>query len=267
MGAPLKMEEERTYKQIEVDKKPANRRALFCYLCQSSYFYYMIDKGQIEAELNDFFSRVDVPLDGSQIAHFRGALQKIELELTEIAEKIGQLDLLHQLEFEQVQKSNSVDQEITTQPEVPSSPAEVLDAADTNAEVEPIELEQNKEQQQSTFEPSDISEKINQTLSTEKQVSTQEKQGFALADKLRKSAISSLSQVIGISEKYQFIQELFKGNTERYLKELEHVNGCENGQDAFAHLARLEAELEWNKEGNAYITLIEIVERKFPPHE
>ena len=103
-----------------------------------------------------------------------------------------------------------------------------------------------------------------ENLSSKKPIDIQTEKQQALADKLMKKGIDKLSAGIGISEKFLFIHELFKGDTELYIKELNKLDTCGNLKIAIEILEKLSHDLEWNIESHAYLELQKLVERKYP---
>lgn len=94
--------------------------------------------------------------------------------------------------------------------------------------------------------------------------SLQEEKQQALADKFMKKGIEKLSASIGISEKFLFIHELFKGDTELYIKELNKLDNCGNLKTADELLEKLSKDLNWNIEAHAYLELKKLIDRKYP---
>ena len=86
----------------------------------------------------------------------------------------------------------------------------------------------------------------------------------ALADRFMKKGIDKMSENIGISEKFLFIHELFKGDTERYIKELNNLDSSKDAETAHKSLNKLSEELTWNEEAHAFLELKKLVERKYP---
>lgn len=139
---------------------------------------------------------------------------------------------------------------------------------DTSTEVNSVEMENEKQDEVETTkesveipDDSDAKETISQENSIVDLTSNTDE---ALADKFRNKEISDLSSSIGISEKFLFIHELFSGNTERYIKELNRLNDSKDLADATKKLAKLESELNWEVESKAYNQLSRLVERKYP---
>jgi hypothetical protein len=86
----------------------------------------------------------------------------------------------------------------------------------------------------------------------------------ALADKFMNKGITNLSSAIGISEKFMFIHELFKGDTEEYIKTLNNLNNCANLIDANQAIEKLSNEMSWDEKTSAFQELNNILARKYP---
>jgi hypothetical protein len=84
-----------------------------------------------------------------------------------------------------------------------------------------------------------------------------------VADKIGKKKISGLNQVIGINEKFFFINELFEGNMKEYKKAIDELDQCESYDRAVECLKTLIENKGWDKSNEAYGMLLDFVERKF----
>jgi hypothetical protein len=84
-----------------------------------------------------------------------------------------------------------------------------------------------------------------------------------VADKIGKKKISGLNQVIGINEKFFFINELFEGNMKEYKKAIDELDQCESLPEAVEYLKTLLENNGWDKANEAYGMLLGFVERKF----
>ncbi|MBN2174810.1 MAG: hypothetical protein JW731_11810 [Bacteroidales bacterium] len=92
----------------------------------------------------------------------------------------------------------------------------------------------------------------------------EKKSEVSIADKIKKSGkITGLKQVIGINEKFFFINELFKGNMKDYNETIENLDKCSSLEDAHNLLESLEGNFGWKEDSEAHQQLVEIVERKF----
>jgi hypothetical protein len=85
-----------------------------------------------------------------------------------------------------------------------------------------------------------------------------------LSEQLKAKPIASLSEAIGISDKFLFIGEIFDGNKESYSQAISRLDKAENLQDAMAIIMSYTGE---NTENEAVSQLIELVKLKLPSYE
>ncbi len=85
----------------------------------------------------------------------------------------------------------------------------------------------------------------------------------ALGERLQTTPISDLREAIGINDKFVFINQLFKGDMERYNRILDELNGFSSLKGAQTYLTELAVEYQWNTEDPAYLKLADMIERKF----
>lgn len=84
-----------------------------------------------------------------------------------------------------------------------------------------------------------------------------------LAAKLQQNPVRDLKSVIGINDKFLFVNELFGGSMEKYNKSVENLNDLKTLNGAMIYLNELKIELQWNSSNEAYQKLTELVKRKF----
>ena len=84
-----------------------------------------------------------------------------------------------------------------------------------------------------------------------------------LAAKLQQNPVPNLKWVIGINDKFLFVNELFGGSMEKYNKSIENLNDLKTLNGAMIYLNELKIELQWNSNNEAYLKLKELVSRKF----
>lgn len=84
----------------------------------------------------------------------------------------------------------------------------------------------------------------------------------SLVEKLEKAPIGDLVSAISLNQKFQFINELFGGDNERYLAEIESFNSMDSWNSAKKVLAALNDELSW-EEGEAQEEFIELIQRRY----
>ena len=85
----------------------------------------------------------------------------------------------------------------------------------------------------------------------------------SLAAKLQQNPVRDLKSVIGINDKFLFVNELFGGSMEKYNKSIENLNDLKTMNGAMIYLNELKIELQWNSSNEAYQKLAELVRRKF----
>lgn len=85
----------------------------------------------------------------------------------------------------------------------------------------------------------------------------------SLAAKLQQNPVRDLKSVIGINDKFLFVNELFGGSMEKYNKSIENLNDLKTLNGAMIYLNELKIELQWNSSNEAYVKLKDLVTRKF----
>ena len=85
----------------------------------------------------------------------------------------------------------------------------------------------------------------------------------SLAAKLQQNPVRDLKSVIGINDKFLFVNELFGGSMEKYNKSIENLNDLKTLNGALIYLNELKIELQWNSSNEAYQKLKDLISRKF----
>ena len=85
----------------------------------------------------------------------------------------------------------------------------------------------------------------------------------SLAAKLQQNPVRNLKSVIGINDKFLFVNELFGGSMEKYNKSIDNLNDLKTLNGAMIYLNELKIELQWNSSNEAYLKLKDLVSRKF----
>lgn len=78
-----------------------------------------------------------------------------------------------------------------------------------------------------------------------------------------KPANDNLRSCIGINEKFLFINELFKGNIKEYSDMLQALDDAQDTDDMNGIVEPLRQKYAWNEKSLAYITLSDIIKKKF----
>ena len=105
----------------------------------------------------------------------------------------------------------------------------------------------------------DAIEEINEESVAEKY--ELENESESLVEKLEKAPIEDLVSVITLNQKFQFIKELFGGDNERYIAEIESFDSMDSWASAKNVLASLKKELKW-EEGETEDEFMELIQRR-----
>lgn len=92
----------------------------------------------------------------------------------------------------------------------------------------------------------------------------QEQGGKTIADRLRRTPIEDLRKAIGINQRFQFLNELFSGDNERYVRTIDEVNSADSLSAAMAILGAANERLAQPDDDDAVAqALLQLVERRF----
>ena len=84
-----------------------------------------------------------------------------------------------------------------------------------------------------------------------------------LSQRLKSKPISSLTEAIGVNDRFLFIREIFNNNKDAYAQAISRLDHAENLCDASAIIMSYTGD---NNETEAVIQLLDLVKRKFPSH-
>jgi len=85
----------------------------------------------------------------------------------------------------------------------------------------------------------------------------------SIAAKLQKNPIKDLKTVIGINEKFKFINELFEGNLQKYNDGIAKLNNFSSFEEADKFLLILKEEFSWGDKNEAFYELADLVTRRY----
>ncbi len=80
---------------------------------------------------------------------------------------------------------------------------------------------------------------------------------------VHQAPVTDFRSMIGINEKFLFINELFKGNIKEYNDMLQNLDAAENGEEMNIVMQPLAEKYNWNEQTLAYITLSDLLKKKF----
>ena len=72
-----------------------------------------------------------------------------------------------------------------------------------------------------------------------------------------------LTKSISVNDKFAFIKELFNNKGEEYSKAIQELNQCRDIEAAFDCLEHYKKAFFWDSTSNAYLTLCDLIRRKF----
>lgn len=110
------------------------------------------------------------------------------------------------------------------------------------------------------FSSAETSEPVKEKFS--EKIITKKSEGNA-AEKISHKKIFDLKSVIGINEKFQFINELFDGNMKEYAVALDQINNFSTLGEAINYLANLKEVYKWSPENPIALNFVELVQRRF----
>ncbi len=86
----------------------------------------------------------------------------------------------------------------------------------------------------------------------------------SVADKLSQTKIDDLTVAIGLNQKFQFIKELFNGDSKAYNEAVKSLNQCENLQQAKQRVTTdLMKSYEWDEENRVTVAFLNLIERRY----
>ncbi len=89
------------------------------------------------------------------------------------------------------------------------------------------------------------------------------KQKQDLSEKFQQTKITDLTKAMSINDKFLYIRELFKNKSEEFSRAIHTLNNCENIEEAFDIMEGLKKQYFWDSTSSAYLSLCDLVRRKF----
>lgn len=90
-----------------------------------------------------------------------------------------------------------------------------------------------------------------------------EQKDNSLSTKFQQTKVLDLTKAISINDKFLFIRELFKNRSEEFSRAIQTLNNCETIEEAFDVMEGLKKHYFWDSTSSAYLTLCDLVRRKF----
>lgn len=188
-------------------------------------------------------------------------------ELEEMPQEVQQEELVEEPHFE-TDESQLVDET----PEVEPNPVEEEPVSEAPVEDNPIKTEEEAPTKEAPlgdefgfffrFEEAQPSDNLEPTA-PETLGDRMLQEDHSLAAKLQQNPVRDLRSVIGINDKFLFVNELFGGSMEKFNKSIDNLNDLKTLNGAMIYLNELKIELQWNSSNEAYRKLSDLVARKF----
>lgn len=78
-----------------------------------------------------------------------------------------------------------------------------------------------------------------------------------------KTPVKDIKSIIGLNEKFQFINFLFDGDADKYNAVIEAINSCTSADGALEKLNEIAVSKRWNTQAPSAKSFFEIIERRF----
>ncbi|OFX81235.1 MAG: hypothetical protein A2X12_00615 [Bacteroidetes bacterium GWE2_29_8] len=117
-------------------------------------------------------------------------------------------------------------------------------------------------------EPQKESKIINDITNAQDKISlndkiSRNKEDNSIAMKLQNNPITDIKKFIGINEKFQMVNELFKGGLDEYNNFISTINSFNNLKEAEDYLLAITESKQWNKDLDAYTFISELIRRRY----
>jgi len=200
--------------------------------------------------------------------------EEIEDEEIEIEEDIAEIE---EVETE-IEEDVSEIEEVVTEIEEKVTETEEVETEIEEEEIEPLFskaplVEQNVVLQDDLFELIPDAKPVSHSLFDEADEPKPEKKSLndllekkddnSLGAKFQQSHIPDLTKAIAINEKFSFIKELFQNSGVDFSNAIQKLNECENIDTAFVMMEELKRQYLWDTTSSAYLSLCDLVRRRF----
>ena len=91
----------------------------------------------------------------------------------------------------------------------------------------------------------------------------QQGEDHSLGAQFQNAKVSDLTKAISINDKFTYIKELFNNKGEEFSAAITQLNQCRNMEEAFNTLEMLKQKYYWDSTSNTYLSLCDLLRRKF----
>ncbi len=86
----------------------------------------------------------------------------------------------------------------------------------------------------------------------------------SLRKKLQNSPIADIKEHISIAKKFEYISQMFSGDTDAYNEAIDFLNNCAKKSDAKQKIDAYPSEYQWDLENKSIQKFIELIDRRYP---
>lgn len=90
-----------------------------------------------------------------------------------------------------------------------------------------------------------------------------QKEDHSLGAQFQRAKVGDLTKAISINEKFTYIKELFNNKGEEFSASIQKLNQCNTMEEAFNCLETLKKQYFWDSTSTAYLSLCDLLRRKF----
>ena len=91
----------------------------------------------------------------------------------------------------------------------------------------------------------------------------EERKGSSIGERLQQKRIDSLKAVIGLNDKFEFVKELFDGDSKKYEDVIYTLNNFKKLEEAMQYFSTLKYRFNWDEEQDSLEKLIHMIEKKY----
>ncbi len=100
-------------------------------------------------------------------------------------------------------------------------------------------------------------------VSAQQKPEKKEEKKMEKVTKVTQPAIKDIKAAIGLNDKFQFTNELFRGNGQEYAIAIQQLNTSESFEEAMTYFLSLKLLYEWDMENDTVIRFLDLVNRRF----
>ncbi len=120
--------------------------------------------------------------------------------------------------------------------------------------------ESDEEKNEESVAPKTLSDRFKKQSTSLHDNLIQSKSYYDLSTKLQSKGLTNINNAIGINDRFSFIQELFKGDAEKYGETMKILNNASDFNEAYNYLIE---NFQWDMNSESVQKILELIRRKF----